>query len=204
MTVYTYQPDDSTGIDAFMSSGNATTNYGTANYMAIGHDPAPAGLGTSRALIKFDLSAISPSERVVSAVLSLWVSLDNSSNARTISVYRVLRAWVEGQTTWNVYSTGNNWGTAGCSNTTTDREATDIGTASVGASPGVGTEIQISLTPAKVQDWITGGMTNNGMLLKVDTESADEIQYDSSGSATAGERPKLVITTISGRVIAIV
>lgn len=204
MTVYTYQPDDTTGLDTFMSSGNATTNYGSANYLSIGHDAAPAGLGVARTLIKFDLSGIPPNERVVSATLSLWVSLDNSSNARTISVYRVLRAWVEGQATWNVYSTGNNWGTAGCSNTSTDREAADIGTAAISASPGVGTEIQIALTPAKVQDWITGAVTNNGILLKVDTESGDEIQYDSSGSATAGERPKLVITTISGRVIAIV
>ena len=34
------------------------------------------------------------------------------------------RDWVENQTTWNVYKTSNDWGTAGASNTTTDILAT--------------------------------------------------------------------------------
>jgi len=141
-----------------------------------------------------------PTSAVVqSAILSIYVSADYSGATRTLRAYRTLRAWVEAQATWNIYSTGNNWGTAGCSNTTTDREATDIGNVSVIDTLTAGTEVQISLTPAKVQEWISGTLTNNGLLLKVDTESGDAYRYHSHEGATSNLRPKLVVTyTVPG------
>ena len=200
MTTYTSQPDEATGIDTYILSNNATTNYGTGSVIIVGYkdnglNPPTVGRG----LVKFDLSSIPVNASVISANLYVWVAADNSDNARTLSAYRVLRAWVETQSTWNIYSTGNNWGTAGCGNTSTDREAASIGSAAVGASEAVGTMITISLNTSKVEEWISGTLTNNGLLLKVDTESWDQYSYDSSSSVTAGERPKLVIEYNSDR-----
>lgn len=187
MTTFT---DQGSSVDTFMSSAEATTNYGTTAVFAAGND----GVRSQRTLIKWDLSSIPGNAIVSSATLSIFVAVDASNNARTLRAYRVLRAWTEDGATWNKYDGSSDWGTAGCANTSTDREATDIGTASIDASPPVGTEYQISLTASKVQEWISGALTNNGLLLQADTENADSIQYDSAESLTALEKPKLVIT----------
>lgn len=195
MTTYTSQPDDTTGSDCYIQKEAATTNYNNA-YLLIGE--SNAAVATYRSLIKFDLSSIPSGAQVSAATLSIWVFEDVSSNARTLRAYRVKRNWVETEATWNVYSTGNSWGTAGCDNTTSDRDATDMGSASVGAAVSVGTEIQISLTTAEMNKFFDGTYTNYGWLLKVDTEADDCYLYDSSGSLTAGERPKLVIEYLAG------
>lgn len=178
--------------DTWIRDGNPTQNRGTDPNISVGE--WNAGADVRRGLVQFDFSSIPAEATITSAVLSIWVAGDTSDNARTISAYRVLRNWIGTQATWNIYITGNNWGTAGCSNTSTDREAGAIGTQSVAASPSVGDEIAITLTNASIQTMITdGGFTNNGWLLKVDTENNDLIDYDSSRGTTVEERPKLVI-----------
>jgi hypothetical protein len=191
----TSQPDDTTGHDCYLNSAAPNDNNNNA-LILVGH-AWPDGI-TYRGLIKFDLSSIPASATILSATLSIWVNGDYCINARTLRAYRVKRNWVEEEATWNVYSAGNNWGTAGCSNTTSDRDAADMGNVSVGAAVAVGTEIQIPLTAAEVQKMIDGTYTNYGWLLQVDTETGDEYAYDSSGSATPSERPKLVVTYVSG------
>ena len=176
--------------DTLISGGSPTTNFGTATEMASGK----FSTDVNRILVKFDISSIPSGSTITSAIITLTYSSDNSLNARTGSVYRVKRAWVEAQATWNIYSTGNNWGTAGCADTTNDREATDIGTWTHPASPTLGTSVDITLTASSVQEMISGGsFTNNGFLLQVATEVDDQISYDSTNSADTTERPKLVI-----------
>lgn len=184
--------DQANSIETFIRSASPTTNFGSGTTFQVGTDAISL---LNRSLIKWDLSSIPAGSVVISATLSIYVSFDNSDNTRTMRAYRVKRAWVEGQATWNIYSTGNNWGTAGCANTTTDREATDIGNVSVLSNLAVNAEVQISLTPSKVQEWISGALNNYGMLLKVDTETAqDQYIYYAHEHATAGTKPKLVIT----------
>ncbi len=72
-------------------------------------------------------------------------------------------------------------------------EAADIGTATFATTANVDDTISFTLTAAKIQEMITGGVfTNNGFILKVDTESSDRYQFIGSGG-TAAKRPKLVI-----------
>lgn len=149
----------------------------------------------TRALIKFDLSEIPSDATITSAVMSLKLYDDRSSNARTFRVYRVKRAWVEGQACWNTYSTGNNWGTAMCANTTSDRESADIGSADFTATETLGTWKDFALTASKIQEMITGGVfTNNGFLIQADTENYDAYQFYSSDNGTEADNPKLVVT----------
>lgn len=193
MTTYTSQPDGTDGIDAHINAGSSTTNYGTNTGLFIGNGSG----ATKRGLIKFDLSKGTnppPSNAVVSsATLTLTVVADWTSNARTMSAYRVKRNWTEAGVTWDTYNGTNNWGTAGCANTSTDREGSAIGTAAVGDVLSAGDTIAISLDAASVQEWISGAMANYGLLLKVDTENTDQVNYASSDNATAGYRPQLVI-----------
>jgi hypothetical protein len=101
---------------------------------------------------------------------------------------------IHSQATWNVYTTGNNWGTAGAANTSTDREAADIGSVSNPANPTLNTGVNISLTASKIQEMINGGVfTNNGFVLQCDTEASDGLEYHSTEASTESYRPKLVI-----------
>ena len=200
MTIFTSQPDESVGIDTFISDLNPTTNYGTSSRIEIGE--ADGVTSVLRGLIKFDLTSIPASAVVLSATLSLWTEADYSINTRTLRAYRVLRNWVESQATWNIFATSNNWGTAGCANTSSDREATDIGSVSVLHNESANIEKQISLTPSKVQEWISGAVNNYGLLLKMDTESNDAWRWHSASAATPDYRPKLVIEYLeSGRMM---
>ncbi len=184
-------PSESAYID--QSAPTSNFNSGTL-YVGDGASTAAA-----RSLIQYDLSSIPSSAIVTSASLALTFFQDISSNARTLSAYRVLRNWVHTQVTWNVYATASNWGTAGCSNTTTDRESGTIGSVAVAATPTAGTVYTINLTAALVQEWLSGVLTNNGLLLQVDTETSDQLGYYGIDAAE-GNRPLLTIayTVISG------
>ena len=191
MSTYSSQPDDTTGVDAYISSDNATTNFGTSTLFQIGE--WNGGTSVNRGILKFDLSSI-PSNAVISdATLSLWVDGDLSSNARTAEMFRVRRNWVESQVTWNVWSTSNNWTTAGAGDTTNDIDSTVCGSCSFTASESAGTQKDFTLVVAELTKLIDGTYNNYGWLFKMQTETNDEYQMRSSSHATSANRPKLVI-----------
>lgn len=173
--------------DNMLASDAATTNYGNEVIIDVGEWTTQL----RRSLVKFDLSARSASDTFKSAVLKLYDTAgDLSSNARVMSAYRVLRAWVEGESTWNIYSTGNNWATAGCANTTSDRESTVLGSITMPATE-VAQYYGFDLTAGLVQDWVDGGLTNNGLLLQMATENED--MHEFSSSEAASNKPQLII-----------
>lgn len=157
--------------DTWIDSTNATTNFGTNADMYVGE----YGFGSqvSRALIKWDLSSIPSGSTITGATMRLRdIGTNLSTTNRSMRVYRCLRAWVENEATWNVYSTGNSWGTAGAGNTTSDREASDIGSVTMPATE-VAQYYEITLTASAVQEMFNGTIANNGFVLKMDTETDD-------------------------------
>jgi len=150
----------------------------------------------TRCLLKFDVSSIPSSAQVLSATLRLYAIYDDSSNNRIKRVYRVKRAWVSNQATWNVWKTGSNWQVAGCGGAD-DRETSDIGSLEMSANPTLNTWYSWELTPSKVQEWIDGTFTNNGIALITDTELNDFMQYASKEDAN-GKYPELVIEYVEG------
>lgn len=193
------QPDATAGIDNFIELDFATSNFGTSVNLYIGETNNAVGR-TMRTLIKFDVSSIPANAIITSAIQSLYVNSDFSSNARTARWYRLKRAWVEDQSTWNIYSTGNNWDTAGGFGAN-DCEQTDIGSLAFSASETLSVFKDWSLTPSAVQGWISGAFANNGTLGMMDTELNDGYQFASSDSATAAQRPKLVVVYTTGGII---
>ena len=191
---YTSQPNETDGIDIRIVSSTPDTNYNAENILCVGE--INAGASVQRTLIKFDLSSIPANATIVSATLSLWTAADFSTNARDYKIYRVKRAWVEANATWNVYTTGNSWGTVGCSNTSTDYDTTVWATKNFGNAIANNTQMDFVFDAtglAELTKFIDGTNTNNGWIIRADTESEDAYTLHSSSGATAGFRPKLVI-----------
>ena len=187
-----YGGDVDTAKDTYIRSSLATTNFGGSNVTNVGYYSTPQ---INRGLIEFTLSSISGTATCDSASLYFYNAQNDDAGVNaTLEAYRCKRDWVENQATWNIYSTGNNWGTAGCDDTTNDREASNIGTATLTNGMAAGTEIVVSLTASAVQDWWDGGLTNEGLLLKNSAENVNNIFYlATSDHATTGYRPKLVV-----------
>ena len=189
MTTVTLNP---TG-DTFIRSDATGTNYGTELIVVVGENNAT--VRTLRGLIKFDLSGIPSSAVIQSVTLRLKVSSDVASNARTMRVFRQLRAWVELQATWNVYKTGSSWQTAGGFGAN-DCEQTDIGSVTVPAN-ATGNWYEVELTASAIQEIIDGTWTDNGFFLKNDNEVNDAHQYSSREDV---DPPQLVIDySVGGR-----
>lgn len=189
-TTYSSQPDGTAGVDVALDQLSPTTNRGTTANIDVGEYNAATG-NAYRSLLKFDLSSIPPNATINSVTLSLWQTTDWSDNGTPFRVFRVKRAWVEAQATWNIFSTGNSWQTVGGFGAN-DAEQTDIGSRAFTASEANG-EKQWTLTASAIQEMVAGTWANNGFMLKADTELNDMYRFRSSDDATSAERPKLVI-----------
>lgn len=178
-------------VDTFIDNVSTTTNFDGNDNLDVGEQAG--GALVRRSLLKPDFSSIPAGMIFDSATLKIWDRGTNlSSNNRTMKVYRLLRSWTVNQATWNKADSGTNWGTAGASNTSSDREATDIGSISMPATEVAG-ENDITLTASKVQEMYDGTITNNGFLLQMDTETDDMHRFNASEWSTSSERPVLSI-----------
>jgi len=176
--------------DTYLTSINPDTNQDTTTIIASGESNAVSG-AVFRALVKFDFSSIPSNAVVSSATIELYMVTDKSSNTRTKRWFRVKQAWISNQATWNIYATGQGWQTAGCDGAN-DRESTDIGSLSMSDAETEGAWFSWSLTSSKVQEWISGAFTNNGMGLITDTQSNDSYSFESL-EHVGGHDPKLTV-----------
>lgn len=182
------QPDGDAGLDNCIYSDAATQNNATVTTALIGEQGAPVVGRVRRLLIKFDLSTLSVDAVLTSAVLSLYEVTNNADVDGTIRVYRSKRAWVEDESTWNIYSTGNNWQTAGGFGAD-DCEQAAIGERAFTALESINEFKDFPLTPTSKANLDLG----NGWLIKAVGELNDGHSFATSDNATAGNRPKLVV-----------
>jgi hypothetical protein len=193
-TLYRLQPvtvDLPMSADTYIQGNTATTNYDTSTSLIVGAS-SPA---VYRAWIKPDFSAVPVGATFITAILKLTPITDVSSNARTMTANRCLRDVVSDQATWNIWKTSNNWGTAGAGNSSTDYDgAVALGTMTQPASPTLNVALEMTLTASELQKLFDGTYTNNGITLRVDTESLDAIVYASTNHATSEYRPIITLT----------
>ena len=187
----TFQPAN---IDSYIGANQATTNYGSATEIRIGEHSAITG-EIYRGLLKFDgLSdgTIRPNSTINSCVLYLYKYGDISGVIRYNDVYRLKRAWVGSEVTWNVWKTGSNWSSAGGFHAD-DCEQTRIGRRINSAGEGNGFK-DWTLDNAAIQEIVAGTWANNGFLIRTDAETNDGYQYYSSNYAVnAALRPYLYV-----------
>lgn len=186
---YSSQPNSSAGHDIYLDSSSPTTNLDGGGFCM---GEINVGSAKARALIKFDVSSISPSAVINSVNFYITVDVAYSSISRTYRFYRSLRNWVETQATWNDYSTGNAWATGGSGNSTTDYSgAVTHGSVSMTASEAPGTQKNISMNATEFGKWVDGTNPNYGWFGKADTENEDFYNFCDCENATPSYRPKV-------------
>lgn len=149
--------------------------------------------------IKYDLSGFNAADIITLAKLRFNIYGEVATSTSTLSAYRILRAWTE-SATWNTYNGSNNWGTAGCNNTTTDREAAAVGTVARGTADTGWHEITIT-TPSKLKEMFDGTMTNNGFLIRdANSTSTPSVYYYETRNNfySTGNLPELYVEYTSG------
>lgn len=183
----TLQPDPTDGLDTYIVDTSPTINSGSDVFIWSGerNDSNPK----YRTLIKFDLSTLPANSIISSAIFSWYVTNDFATNARTHRLYRVKRAWLETQATWNIWTTGNNWSTAGAFHVD-DCEQTEVASRAFTATETLNQFKDFPFTGLTTKSQLDLG---NGWLIKADTEVNDAYAGAASGDTTASERPKFVV-----------
>jgi hypothetical protein len=180
-STYTNQPDDTLGFDTYLEVDFPDSNYGTA--------------ASALTLVNFDLSSIPSNATIVSATLTLTLSV-GSMDADDYNIYRVLRDWSESQATWNSWSTSNSWTTAGCNSNGNDADlSTAWSTIALSNAEAQNTPIDFVFSATgidELQKVIGGTYTNYGWKI-IKSTGGNAYSFYSSSSTTSTYRPKLVI-----------
>jgi len=152
--------------DSWFYEDNPIWNGGNSNHLKVGNFLSKP----AKALIEFTPAQDTTGFAVIEALLFFYVQ--GLPATHNISAYRVLQDWEELQSTWNIYSTGNNWNTAGASSA--DDLAGDDGTADIHLT-AIDTVLvdtddkwySLDIT-SLVQEWINGTSKEYGVLLDSD------------------------------------
>ena len=184
-TVVNATPDTQyTGIeDTHITSDTPTSNLNNAATFLINDS-------SNNALIKPDLTNLPADQTIDSALLYVYLESGFQGTPWDLYVHRCLRTVVFAEATWNIYSTGNNWGTAGGENTTSDHTATQIGLVEV---PNTAGYYAVDIT-TWVQDVYDATITNQGLWLTRGDGSGSAYRTFTTKEGSDGHRPELVIT----------
>lgn len=170
--------------DSFITLGSPTVNEGTNAEILVRNNGG--GGGERRGLLRFTgLSSYSGA-----TVTSAFIRLNPPSGyfGEIWTITKLTRAWVESEVTWNEYSSGNSWATAGATGTG-DSDAASSGT---GTLPLTDITFDITLNATGItalQSMIDG--SNNGFLIVSD---GDGTQRVGSKDGADGVRPELHMT----------
>lgn len=183
--------------DTLLNQGAPTTNYGSNNVLAVESacGAGCAGNYNERTIIDFSLTSLPTGAIITSSTLSLYYENSaGSPSGRTVWVYPIIGAgvnWVQAQATWNVYSTGNNWGTAGGDYSTTNGASTTVPSS---------TNVWMNWTVTSLVSSFWSNGTTTHFLLKDGTEgnnpAKQELFWSSDYAVDTTKRPKLVINYI--------
>jgi len=166
--------------DTLIDSYHPTTNYNTATTGMIGR--AASNDEIHRGLFKVDFSSISAIS-FNTVKLYLYLHTSGVTANRTLEGFRVLKNWVSAQTTWNIYSTGNNWTAAGLQSGT-DYNATSLGSGTIVLD--YEGWIYLTLSATEMYKICDGTYSNYGVFVKQSYEGVGE---DSNFYFTGGTYP---------------
>jgi len=147
-----------------------------------------------KAPVRWDLTSIPTTARVVTATLTFTINDNNTSEFEGV-LYELKRSWVEGTTDgtgadWKTYDGANPWQVAGAEGTN------DVGDIVLGSAVFDTLTVNIELNSAGVKcvnNWIQNPGENHGFLLAKGGPSwpRDSAQIKTSEASTPADRPKL-------------
>lgn len=174
--------------DTYIDYGSQTTNYDTSTTLIVKNYS-----GYSRStLLLFDLSGIPNGASITSVKLKTYCA--SFSDPVDLRLYECLKSWVSDEATWNIYSTGNNWSTAGCADSTLDYDGSTV-LSSKEVSPAPSTDELVELpTSSNFTSLIVDNIGGECSFVVKDLLTTNGIyQFHSVEHATAGLRPVLYI-----------
>ena len=189
MPTYTTQPDATAGIDTWLDDLSATTNRGTQTTFYVAHYDDRGDNKEGKAVIRFAASEIPRGSRVITGTLSLYVT-NLGSTAQPIIIGETLKPWVEDEATWNIYSSGNNWSTAGGAE---GKDYTTKGSPAASTPGSAGSTFEQDVTNIVRRRSMNTRVFDFFMVQDGTTEMSSQTNFDSSDSSTSGRRPELVV-----------
>ena len=185
-------------IDTTLDYDYPTNNLGTSSSLYL------EGFARAQALIRYDLSALPASARVVSATLGVYVIPDARPERRqplTSTVYALTRSWSEMEANWMQASNGNAWGVPGAYDPGTDYAPwpSDEIWFYESTPQSEFTERWFTYTVMSlVQGWIDHPATNEGFVIKARWPHAITYPLRSSDYWHHAYRPRLQIIYYPG------
>lgn len=179
--------------DTYIDKQAATTNYDSGTTMIVGNKWGTSDY-TRFGLLTFDTAALAG--RTVNSAFLQLVRTDGSALPVTfLQARRILRAYSPTQVTWNEYSTGNNWTTAGAESTGNDVAAGAYGDHQLQNTPGYATNfIRLDVTSLLQEDIDASSTTLRVILGMTNADgSINTITLASVNNATVAYRPKLFV-----------
>ncbi len=189
--------DDYPGTeDTYLNAAASTTNYGSNTGLQL-YDGI-IGSNDRTVLLSFSgLSSIPSGISVNSATLAIYKTDTDAGTSSNAVVKRCLRNWVEGEATYNNYSSGNAWTEGGGQSDGNDRSATVSVTIPITGSSGLKSASDAQLA-SDVQDIINGVLSNYGWVIEcVDVTGAPFHNFGAS-EGTDGQRPYATIDYSTG------
>jgi hypothetical protein len=180
--------------DSFVDENAPTTTNGGAATM----NSQSRNNRNRRSYVSFDLTTCAPnvpsSAIVTGATLRLWVTAVPVATCRTEDVFAVASAWTQSAITWN----NQPFGTA--INSPASGTRTDSITVGSGAGCTIGSAAQYvpwNVT-TNVTNFVSGGATNFGWMIRDDAEGANgsgfTVTFSTSDAASVPQAPQLVVT----------
>jgi hypothetical protein len=169
--------------DTYVSLWTPGGNFGEAEELAV------RAQGVMRALLRFDLSSLPPNALLYEARLQVYIGSRSNDNPLTVRVYEMLRPWAEGEATWWVAASGQNWAEPGAVGNG-DRSAVALAEL---AANGRQEWISLDLT-ALAQQWVDQEGSNHGIQLEGGDDRSVEIKLPSSENDSQTLRPRLLVT----------
>jgi len=186
--ITTFQPDATSGKDAWFGKLNPDNNYGNDTSLVIENTYSSGQTYPARSVIYFKISSIPQNSNITAATLKMWCSWINFQSSETqgqVTVRALVQSFDESTVTWNnqpAYDTGN------------IQDYVNVSGQFVSDPGWHKWEIKNNL----VQNWVNNPSQNYGLLLKFtdeDIPDGDNVvnYYSSDYTINPGRRPKLVI-----------
>ena len=169
--------------DSKLMSTKPTTNYGSRNRLTVDGDPDVS------ALLYWDITSIPVGSHIRSIDVTFNVSGKSSND---YEIYRMERAWVESETNWNEFASGQSWQVPGADGSV-DRGSTVLGFIAAPVN-GIYTIPLNASGIAMVQSWVDNPSSNHGIIILDYNNASDGMDLSSSEIKTAANRPKLTVT----------
>lgn len=171
----------SEGVDTYIREDITNSNYGSSTNVVLDGEATKS----QRMLLWFDLTSVPSSAVLINA--TLWLYLKSGRDpVNNASVYSLTRSWTELDTTWEFYTLGKKWTTAGG-----DYDPTPYGSAIIANEVG-----WLGMDLSRLVDfWATGRMPNYGIIIISESTVADSIKTFTSSdeNLNSQERPRLAL-----------